>query len=884
MKKFPENIQFIHAWRPYQARVLKELEQYLDDDKLHLVAPPGSGKTIIGLQVALQLNKPTLILAPSIAIREQWIDRFCTLFLKQNQIPDWISADIKAPAFLTVTTYQGLHSAYTNTQKDEALASFERDTISTDQITWIDSIKEQGFETIVIDEAHHLKNAWWHSLNEVKKILNNPKTVSLTATPPYDSSYQEWERYISLNGEVDTEISIPELLLEKNLAKHQDFLYLSTPTEEELEQVYALEAKRIEHYNVLVEDIYLLDAIKNHKAILNPISNMDWILEHTESYYAYLIYLKHHKVTISSEALELLAKEYEWIPLLESKWMGIVLESYLYKDILHFINCGVHQIALEKKLDRLGFLEGKRIQLNYEERTAQILKNSLSKLSSISEITKKEHTNLGEDLRMVILSDTIQKELLSQQKANTIPLTKIGVIPIFERLRREGITSKIGVLTGSTCIIPVCALNHINDLDSHQIKTLPFDQNFVLISIENNAKKVAKITSLFEDGHIEILVGTQALLGEGWDAPSINTIILASAIGSYVSSNQMRGRAIRINPLVADKVSNIWHLASIQPNTRDGGKEYRMLERRFKAFVGLSSKNTGAIYNDISRINPPENLKNSSNLHDFNLEQFNKSKNRKNTAIEWKDALAKGNIIQHTLQLKSSSEQCNADKKRIQAFKMKEKKNTLRLFISIAILLISSVLLLVQIPFALYLTISSVMLSIYWSIKQILLSKNRKLDPNRIRIAAIAGIIRDCYQQYGFIKTPKGQQNIKVKNEGNGYYTCSLNGVNSHENALFSHAFEEIIQPIENPKYILEINWSTVVAFGKKKYIAIPSLLAKNKIMATEFHSLWSDRIEENTLRYTRNKEGRKLLFQIKVNQYQEESPFRSERMKSWVK
>ena len=59
---------------------------------------------------------------------------------------------------------------------------------------------------------------------------------------------------------------------------------------------------------------------------------------------------------------------------------------------------------------------------------------------------------------------------------------------------------------------------------------------------------VALVTRLFQRGAIRLLVGTQALLGEGWDAPAINSLILASNAGSYMLSNQMRGRAIRIDP------------------------------------------------------------------------------------------------------------------------------------------------------------------------------------------------------------------------------------------------------------------------------------------------------------------------------------------------
>ena len=63
-----------------------------------------------------------------------------------------------------------------------------------------------------------------------------------------------------------------------------------------------------------------------------------------------------------------------------------------------------------------------------------------------------------------------------------------------------------------------------------------------------------------------MLVGTKSLLGEGWDSPCINSLILASFVGSFMLSNQMRGRAIRIFKDDPNKVSNIWHLVTLEPS------------------------------------------------------------------------------------------------------------------------------------------------------------------------------------------------------------------------------------------------------------------------------------------------------------------------------
>ena len=64
-------LEFHGTWRSYQARVLQNVSRYLSDDKIHIVAAPGSGKTTLGIELIKRLNANTLILAPSITIREQ---------------------------------------------------------------------------------------------------------------------------------------------------------------------------------------------------------------------------------------------------------------------------------------------------------------------------------------------------------------------------------------------------------------------------------------------------------------------------------------------------------------------------------------------------------------------------------------------------------------------------------------------------------------------------------------------------------------------------------------------------------------------------------------------------------------------------------------------
>jgi hypothetical protein len=70
------------------------------------------------------------------------------------------------------------------------------------------------------------------------------------------------------------------------------------------------------------------------------------------------------------------------------------------------------------------------------------LTSSISKLNGIKEIVDFEYKQLGKDLRLVILSDFIRKEFYINAPENNLELNKIGVIPIFEKLRRENKDNK----------------------------------------------------------------------------------------------------------------------------------------------------------------------------------------------------------------------------------------------------------------------------------------------------------------------------------------------------------------------------------------------------------------------------------------------------------
>ena len=229
MKDFSK-ISFKWTFRDYQQKVLDNANKHLLDKKIHIVAAPGSGKTVLGLELIRKLGTPALVLSPSVSIKQQWGDRFSECYLPESEnVNEYVSFDIMKPSLLTSITYQALHAAVnkismeSETDEDAFEAEVDADFSNFDLIS---QVKKAGIRTICLDEAHHLKSEWQRALEKFIGILGADVTViSLTATPPYDSEPHEWNRYISLCGEIDEEIFVPQLVKQKTLCPHQDYIF-----------------------------------------------------------------------------------------------------------------------------------------------------------------------------------------------------------------------------------------------------------------------------------------------------------------------------------------------------------------------------------------------------------------------------------------------------------------------------------------------------------------------------------------------------------------------------------------------------------------------------------------------------------------------------------
>ena len=634
-----KDINFRYPFRDYQTRVLDQMQYMMEDNRLHVSAAPGAGKTVLGLETIKRLGGRALILVPTINLRNQWKDRFLELFIDDSNadlMEYWrenFSTDIKHPGLITCSTYQALYQVYSNVSED--------DDTRYDIEKLIAEYKNLGVTTICLDEAHHLKREWWKALTDFVQGMD-AKLIALTATPPMDTSDIEWKRYIQLCGEIDLEISIPEMVVKKCLSAHQDYLYICRPTDEEEAIVEKELARNKECETEILRNKELYFTIKSLPFLITPDKYMDIVFKCPDYISRIVRYAALIRCTwqVEFEGDRKLAENAynSWdyrlqksveeevnriqdkntsdkgvfsIQTEDDSWFLPFMKDILENDPEHFSD--ELKDSIKEVLTNNHLMKNGRIKPSFStDRSDKVLRSSTSKLNAIVEIIRAESSNMGRDLRALVLMDHIRKEDLSKIETEEA-LTDLGVTTVFERLRRQEhlgnlenyfairndesadadngsiYRTRLGVLSGSLVILPDAAADKLLSVDDNLKMKMVGMTGYTSIEMksDNSDVLVSEVTKLFQQGDIEILIGTSALLGEGWDAPAINTLIIGSNSGTYVKTNQMRGRAFRIYDNDENKVANIWHLMAIS-NNRIYSSELKTMTQRFDSIIGLS--------------------------------------------------------------------------------------------------------------------------------------------------------------------------------------------------------------------------------------------------------------------------------------------------------
>lgn len=896
------DLQFQKTWRPYQERVLTALEQHLHNRKLHVVAAPGAGKTTLGIEVCRRLQQPALILSPTRSIRDQWIDRLRDFLPAGTPFPPpWVSAHLRQPGAFTSVTYQALHAWYREDLPAEAADPSEAadeeepsdpEALRREEIQLLaEQIRSHGIRTLVLDEAHHLRQEWWTALSSVLEAVPGIITVSLTATPPYDVSGSEWRNYVALCGPIDAEISVPELVKAGTLCPHQDLLW-TVPPHEDTRQMLLRHEHQVETLTAqLSQDQDWLEAVEAHPWIAAPPPDPAEMLDQVELTVGLLVFLRHRGRPLPKALLRALSLSPEELPDLSTRWWQVLLQAFLFDKRWQSVTADLPlRTRLTKELRAQELLSRRELRIDGLKSKQRSFALCPSKVDAVCEIHHLEQQTRGNQLRQVILVDFIRDEGLA---AGVLPLPQLGAWPLFADLAGRLLPEsqrRCALLTGRVMVLHEDRLPDLLALLPQGLpapRPLPMLPGFVQVG-RSGAPLTPAFTQLLIQGDLHVLVGTRALLGEGWDAPVINSLILCTAVGSFMLTNQMRGRAIRVDPRQPEKCASIWHLATLAPFQASGCGELFELQRKFGTFVGLDEKKP-EITSGIRRLRLPfvddEKIYPHLVIHDLNedrmrrrLQDFSNLRGRWQTAIEQSDAERiapgvsaappprfQGFVFTQTLRrlVLQFLSAWGALAMRY-AGHLPQNEPFLPLLILMALLFAAAFLRLL--PRTLHL------LWLCW--------RTLPVDGS-LRQMALA--LRDALCEADLLPGNPKRFPVRCVATPDGTFFLHLQQAEFHEQSLYADALGELLGPLENPRNLITRNGRNLLGLQRQDLHAVPAILAQNKDKALCFLRAWQKRLGPSELCYTRTPEGRQHLLRIRANTFATAQQPRARRNDRWV-
>lgn len=555
------------APRPHQQAALDVFRAHSKAQRFHFVMPPGSGKTLLGSLIAQEIGRRVLVLVPNTAIQSQWLALWRAAGVAASDHRDLLNE-------VTVLTYQAIATI------DDDAAGSGTARLHPNALATISALQSQPF-TLVLDEAHHLAALWGEILVEVLSNAN-AVTIALTATPPEALSAEERGQLDLLYGPVLYAVSTPALVRDGVLAPHRELPWFVTPTESEQE--------------------YLRRSAQRWQELLAAVMRPDF---GKPGFFAYLdeAWVRHAGVSWShierqhpDVARAVLRLHFNQLcglpdggrvrdehrqPLQVEDWVAL-LSDYGRTVLAEADQPGWNH--LRSGLRSVGWTLTTRGARKGQSSLDRILARSAAKAVAAGFLISQESAIRGADLRAVVLTDFESAQATPPADVASVLASAAGSAwEALDAVQSANPDLRVVLMTGASVGGREAVLR---DVAPPGIEVRRRDDGQAqLIGSWGPREWVPWVTSAFQDGRVDVLVGTRGLLGEGWDAPATNVLIDLTVATTSTAVVQVRGRAIRRDPKHEDKVAHIWSVVAVDDEHPRGDLDYRRLVAKHRGYL-----------------------------------------------------------------------------------------------------------------------------------------------------------------------------------------------------------------------------------------------------------------------------------------------------------
>ena len=593
--------------RPHQAEALASVERAraAGSTRWWVTMPPGAGKTLVGTELARSLARPTVVFSPNTAIQGQWA-RTWDSYGTSGSLAAGLDRSL-ATGF-TSLTYQSL-AVFDRESDDDAEPEQPDEAPGSDVppgleglhpngLALVERLREAGPILLVLDECHHLLEVWGRLLRDVLATLPDALVLGLTATPPDAMTRSQRDLTAELFGPVLHEARIPALVRAGSLAPYAELAWLVEPTEAEAEWLRG----QSERFAELVADLHS----PSFGTVPFPVWQQQRWCDPIDAGQATWAALAAEEPELADARLRLvhagLADLPEGARLREPHrhdptardWM-VLLDDWVTRCVRPSSAEADAQVltALRRALPAIGFVLTRRGIRTSRSGADRVVARSAAKEQGVVAIITEEAATLGDDCRALVLCDHEVATATASARLDDAPPAAAGSARgVLASLLADPTTATTAPLlvTGRTVAADDTTLLRLRDHVATSDPTLAAAlevRDGELVGPWRSGVWVRHVTDFFTSGGTRCLIGTRGLLGEGWDAPAVTTLIDLTTATTATAVVQTRGRALRIDPARPDKVALIWTVVCVSADHVAGGNDWDRFARKHVGYFSI---------------------------------------------------------------------------------------------------------------------------------------------------------------------------------------------------------------------------------------------------------------------------------------------------------
>ncbi|MFV0427886.1 MAG: DEAD/DEAH box helicase family protein [Arachnia sp.] len=606
---------FPDGLRHHQSEALQAVQAAWDRGRgrTWVVLPPGAGKTRVGLVAAQALFTSgavgrAVVLSPNTAIQQQWIERAG-------------AADIDAGAgrefthLITSLTYQSLAVFDPDGETDDDAPDTEPpllDRLHPNGEALLAAMRGLGPILLILDECHHLLDVWGRLLVEVLQTLPEARVLSLTATPPGALRGDEAELVAELFGEVTYQASIPAAVRRAELAPFAELVWLCSPVP--AEQDY-LDSQALRFHELVTR---VMDPGFGSTGFLSWVDarfatvEVGWgEISRREPELADAALRLHHEGLLDLPEGARPAERHRRGPSADD-WVRLLDDWLRHLDPVGNPDDEAVIAAVRQALPSVGFQWTRRGIRRGRTPVDRVLARSAAKTAAAVAILAAEGQNLGARLRMVVLCD-------HERATAMVPAQLTGVLDsqtgsarsVLAAMLQDPLTGTLAPLlvTGRSLAAAPGVLaglrDHVGLGDPDLAARLQLheaEDGLTELRGWTSRQWIGPVSDFFAAGHSQVVIGTRGLLGEGWDARRVTGVVDLTAATTSTAVVQTRGRALRIDPDWPEKVALNWSVACVSAHHPRGDNDWARLVRKHDGYFGVDE--SGLIVDGVGHLDP----------------------------------------------------------------------------------------------------------------------------------------------------------------------------------------------------------------------------------------------------------------------------------------